>query len=122
MFKKFILIGCLFLAASFSAVAQDNGRVNQLEQEIQSIKLRLSKLEAAQGISTDAPKAPVSGDGWKSLASWRQLTAGMTPNDVKRILGEPYRVNGGEVATWFYPNRSDVTFMSNKLYSWSEPR
>ena len=122
MIKKFALIGCLTLVGGFNAHAQDTNRISQLEQEIQSIKLRLSKLESAQGIQPDAPKAPANSDGWKSLSSWRQLSTGMTPNDVRRILGEPSRVNGGEVATWYYQNRGYVTFMSEKLYSWGEPK
>jgi len=117
-----IFLSALLSVISFSAIAQDNSRINQLEQEIQSINLRLSKLESVQGISTDAPKAPANNDGWKSLANWRQLTTGMTPSDVRRMLGEPSRVDGGKFAIWHYQNRGDVTFMDGKVYRWSEPR
>jgi len=117
-----IFLSALLSVISFSAIAQDNSRINQLEQEIQSINLRLSKLESAQGISPEVPKAQANNDGWKSLANWRQLTTDMTPNDVKRILGEPSRVKGGDIAIWYYQNSSSVTFMRGKIYSWSEPR
>jgi hypothetical protein len=119
---KTILLSTLLSTLSFSAIAQDNSRINQLEQEIQSINLRLMKLESAQGISTDAPKAPANNDGWKSLASWRSLATGMTPSDVRRILGEPSRVDGGDYAIWYYQNRGTVTFISEKVNSWREPR
>jgi hypothetical protein len=119
---KTILLSTLLSLLSFSAIAQDNSRINQLEQEIQSINLRLMKLESAQGVSTDAPKAPANNDGWKSLANWRSLATGMTPSDVRGILGEPSRVDGGQIANWYYQNSGDVTFMRGKLYSWREPR
>ncbi len=80
------------------------------------------KLESAQGASTDAPKALVNSEGWKSLASWRSLATGMTTSDVRRILGEPARVDGGEFAIWYYQNRGDVTFIGGKVNGWREPR
>ena len=121
MIKKIALIGVFSLGAAFQASAQDSSRINQLEQEIQSIKLRLLKLESPQGTPTDTQKSTTN-DGWRSLSNWRQLTTGMTPDDVRRVLGEPARVNGGAVATWYYQNRGYVTFMSDKLYSWGEPK
>jgi hypothetical protein len=114
-----ILLFSLFAASN--VFAQDSNRINQLEQEIQNIKIRLSKLESLQGTQIDAPKSIANLDGWKSISSWRQLAKGMTPGDVRRVLGEPSRINGGEVAFWYYPNRGYVTFMSDKLYSWNEP-
>ena len=122
MMKNYFLIGCLAFAISFNVMAQDSNRMSQLEQEVQSIKLRLSKLESAQGIQADTPKSSTSGDGWKSLSNWRQLVTGMTPNDARKLLGEPNRVSGGEIATWYYQNGGSVTFMKEKLYRWDEPR
>jgi outer membrane protein assembly factor BamE (lipoprotein component of BamABCDE complex) len=119
---KTILLSTLLLLLSFSAIAQDNSRITKLEQEIQSINQRLMKLESAQGASTDAPKALVNSEGWKSLASWRSLATGMTTSDVRRILGEPARVDGGEFAIWYYQNRGDVTFIGGKVNGWREPR
>lgn len=119
---KTILLSILLTLLSFSAIAQDNNRIIKLEQEIQSINQRLIKLESALGASSETPKAPVNSESWKSLASWRQLATGMTPSDVRRILGEPARVDGGDLAIWHYQNRGTVTFMSEKVYQWREPR
>jgi outer membrane protein assembly factor BamE (lipoprotein component of BamABCDE complex) len=119
---KTILLSTLLSLLSFSAIAQDNSRIAKLEQEIQSINQRLMKLESAQGVSSEKPKAPANSEGWKSIASWRSLATGMTTNDVRRILGEPSRVDGGTLAIWHYQNRGTVTFMNEEVYQWREPR
>ena len=108
-------------AFSLSSHAQDAGRIDQLESEIQAIKLRLSKIESAQGISASDQKPVATGTGWKSVSNWRQLKTGMTPNEVRAILGEPSRVRGGEIADWYYSNGGTSTFMQEKLYRWTEP-
>lgn len=120
-----IPVGLLALVVVSGAHAQSADRTEQLEKEIRDIKLRLSNLEAAQGkpAASAKPVQPVqSGDGWKALANWRALKSGMSPNDVRGILGEPDRVKGGDVAFWFYLNGGDVTFMRDKVTSWTEPR
>ena len=45
----------------------------------------------------------------------------MGQKSVRKILGEPERINGGVVAFWNYPNGGDVTFMDGKVSGWSEP-
>ena len=122
MIKKITAIFLFSLFVPFSASAQDNNRINQLEQEIQSIKLRLTKLESAQGIQSDSQKPVVSSDGWRSLANWRQLIIGMTPTDAKKLLGEPQRVDGGPATYWYYPNRGYISFYEGKLDRWQEPK
>jgi hypothetical protein len=119
---KTILLSTLLSLLSFSAIAQDNSRINQLEQEILSIKLRLTKIESAQGIQSDSQKPVASSDGWRSLANWRQLIIGMTPTDARKLLGEPQRVDGGTRAYWYYPNRGYISFYEGKLDRWEEPR
>jgi len=122
MIKKITAIFLFSLLAPFSASAQDNNRINQLEEEIQSIKLRLTKIESAQGIQSDSQKPVASSDGWRSLANWRQLNIGMTPTDARKLLGEPQRVDGGTLAYWYYPNRGYIIFYEGKLDRWQEPR
>lgn len=63
----------------------------------------------------------VTDGGWNSLANWRKLATDMKPSAVRKILGEPQKVDGGEIATWYYENEGTVTFMRGKLYSWHEP-
>jgi hypothetical protein len=118
---KLAAFGILPLAFALSSHAQDVGRIDQLESEIQAIKLRLSKIEAAQGSANADQKPAIQAEGWKSLSTWRQLKSGMSPNEVRAILGEPGRVNGGEIANWYYANGGMSTFMHDKLYRWTEP-
>jgi SmpA / OmlA family len=118
---RVVAFGLLPLVVSLSSHAQDAARVDQLEKEIQTIKQRLSKIESAQGNADIDQKPVIQAEGWKSLSAWRQLKSGMSPNEVRAILGEPSRVNGGETAFWYYANGGVSTFMSEKLYRWKEP-
>jgi len=119
---KTIAIAYLPLTFAFSSYAQSGDRTEQLEKEIQEIKLRLSNLEAAQGKSSANPKPVQTSDGWKALTNWRSLKSGMSPSDVRAVLGEPARVKGGDVAFWYYTNDGSVTFISDRVTSWTEPR
>ncbi len=119
---KTSLVGCLMLTSTLSAFASDSDRINQLEKDVQELKLRLSKIEAPQGTPASQTKGVPSSDGWKSLANWRYLKKGMSYDDVRAILGQPNRIMGGTITFWYFPNSSDVTFYEDKLYGWSEPR
>ena len=113
---------CFLVTTSFNAQANDSERISQLEKEVQEIKQRLSRLEG-QPVSSSARTAPQPlAEGWKSLSNWRKLNNGMTYDEVRNLLGEPQRINGGEVAFWYYPNRGSVGFIQSKLNPWTEPR
>ena len=122
MVKTISFIGFLLLAVAFNANAHDSDRINQLEKEIQEIKFRLSKLEAFPSNSSNAQEPATSGDGWKSVMNWRKLTQGMSTSDVRMILGEPHKLDGGTFARWEYQNGGRVTFYQENVYSWNEPR
>lgn len=122
MIKKITGICCLFVTVAYTANAQDADRTERLEKEVQEIKLRLSKLESLLSNTSKANERVTSGDGWKSVMNWRRLTTNMDYRDVQIMLGEPYRVDGGEIATWYYQNGSEVTFMQGKVFQWREPR
>ena len=122
MFKKITFIGFLLLAVAFNSYANDSDRVDQLEKEIQGIKLRLSKLESLPSNPSNAQEPVTSGDGWKSVKNWRKLTTDMGTSDVQKILGEPERLDGGAVASWYYQNGGIVTFINGKAFKWEEPR
>jgi hypothetical protein len=55
------------------------------------------------------------------LTGWRQLRKDMSQNDVRSLLGEPKRIQGGPFATWSYSNFGSVTFYKDVVYSWQEP-
>jgi uncharacterized membrane protein YebE (DUF533 family) len=56
------------------------------------------------------------------LSSWRQLKKNMSEEQVRALLGEPAKVDGGTFAFWHYRNGGTVTFYNDKLDSWTEPR
>ena len=98
MIKTISIIGFLSLFIAFNSYADDSDRIDKLEKEVQELKLRISKLESLLINSGAAQEVATPGDGWKSIANWRKLTTGMAPSDVRKILGEPQRVDGGRLA------------------------
>ena len=122
MVKTITFIGFLLLAVAFNSNAQDSDRIDQLEKEIQEIKLRLLKLESLLSNPSKAQELVKSSEGWKSVMNWRKLTTGMSTSDVQEILGAPHRVDGGTFTTWYYQNRGEVFFYDGKVDRWMEPR
>ena len=125
MFRQIATIGCLLLVIAFNSNAHESDeRVDQLEKELLEIKVRLSKLESlvANTSNTKTKNTSISGDGWRSVMNWRKLSTGMSPSDVRGILGEPNRLNGGTFATWIYQNGGRVIFFDDKVHEWMEPK
>ncbi|SNB57006.1 hypothetical protein SAMN04487880_1900 [Marinobacter sp. es.042] len=122
MFKTIILIGFLSFSVAANVQADDSARIDRLEKEVQELKLRLSKLESLLGDLGQGQQVVTNGEGWKSIANWRKLVTAMNYDDVERVLGKPERVDGGNLAFWYYPNGGKVIFMRGKVDSWREPR
>ena len=122
MIKAIIIVGVLSLAVVSNANTHDSARIDQLEKQIQELKLRISKLDSILSAPNSHKEIASSSDGWKSMTNWRMLSTDMGPSDVKKILGEPHRVDGGIVADWYYQNDGRVTFVNGKVTNWREPR
>ena len=123
MIRTIIIIGFLSLGVASTAYAQENNRVDQLEKEIQELKVRVSNLESLLNTpNKKVEKVVESVDGWKSIKNWRQLKTGMKSSDVKTILGEPEHISGGMSARWTYPNGGNVYFFDGDLIKWEEPQ
>ena len=122
MIKTITIIGFLSLFIAFNSYADDSDRIDKLEKEVQELKLRISKLESLLSNPAAAQDVVTSSDGWKSIANWRKLTKGMAPSDVRKILGEPQRVDGGDLAVWYYQNDGAVFFFGGKVNRWMEPQ
>jgi hypothetical protein len=120
--KKIIATGLLLAVTSINSFAHDADRLSSLEREIQEIKIRLSKLEPSAQVSAESKSTSISVEGWKFQKSWRALATGVSPNEVRGLLGEPQQIKGGYLAIWIYPNKGEVTFMGDALYQWREPK
>jgi hypothetical protein len=121
MVKTIAIIGFLSLAVAFNASAHDSDRINQLEKELQETKLRLLKLESLLSNPSNAQEVVTSGEGWRSVLNWRKIADNMSTSDVRNILGEPHRVDGGTFATWYYQNGGRIYFYEGKVNRWMEP-
>ena len=61
------------------------------------------------------------------LSSWRQITKGLSREEVRSILGEPLKIEGGAIERWYYGSTfssyapARVDFMFSGVYGWSEP-
>ena len=122
MVKTIIFIGLLSLAVSFNSNAHDSDELDELEKEMQEIKHRLSELKSLLNNPRNDQKAAISAEGWKSVTNWRKLTVGMDTSDVRQILGEPQRINGGKSTRWYYQNGGIITFWEGTVDHWREPR
>jgi len=100
MVKQIAVIGFLSLAVTFNSNAHDSDQIDQPEKEMREIKARLSKLESLGSNPSNAQEFVTSGEGWKSIINWRKLTNDMSTSDVRKILGEPHRVDGGTMTDW----------------------
>jgi hypothetical protein len=121
MVRAFAIVALLSFAGNQNSFANDSDRIDLLEREIRDLKIRISKLEAPSSTSGSQPVTSGSNEKWMSITNWRKLTTSMGPNDVRKILGEPSRLDGGIVAYWYYQNGGKVTFVNNKVSSWEEP-
>ena len=117
-------------ASSIPAVATGQGtstdsllsRIELLERRTADLEQRVHELEALNKTEPSQARSVPASDKWQDLGNWRRLRAGMKPDEVRALLGEPAHVEGGEIAIWYWPGGPNVTFMHDKVYSWSEPR
>jgi hypothetical protein len=79
---------------------------------------------SARSIPPPKPASPVA-PKWRNVSLWRGLRHGMSRDEVKKILGEPGKIDDlGFQVTWNYgyPFGGSVTFgRDGTVESWSEP-
>jgi hypothetical protein len=117
-----LLLAIVLTVATFSSFANDSERLTQLENQVNELRLRLQKLENPLPNASNQQKQVVANEGAKSIANWRKLNRGMSYNEVRGILGEPMRIEGGGIATWRYASNGSVVFIRDRLSSWDEPQ
>ena len=114
--------GVLSLLLAANAPAQDSERITALEKEVQELKMRLSRLEASPDASEKKPPPAAPSGDVASLSNWKKLKTDMTTSQVRAILGEPIRIDGGAFVSWHYRNGGQVRFVTGRVERWSEPR
>jgi hypothetical protein len=130
LFPAMIVIAAL--SAMPIAVSQETPlplerRVNDLEQLVQQLLNRLAQLEARLGTEPTKPQRGTAGDTSQHLMSWRKLKKGMSMDQVRAVLGEPSKVDGGSPLTFWYWKNTDgqtgsVSFTEkDQVFSWREP-
>jgi hypothetical protein len=115
MLRRPIGVALLMVVAS-TAHAQDADRIDQLERRIEAIEAQLSELTSSQ------VQRFKTGEGWKSLSNWRSLRRGMRPIEVREILGDAHRIDGGYFTRWHYKNGGVVVFANEEVNEWTEPQ
>jgi HD superfamily phosphodiesterase len=119
------LIGALLTIVLMVIIGARPNEQNSLEARVADLERRVALLEGQKGtVSASRPAQSSSNRGFENIENWRRLKTGMTPSQVRAILGEPRRISGGYVTTWNYDSditHSDVTFVGDKLSSWKEP-
>ena len=61
----------------------------------------------------------------KGLQDWRKIEKGMSKMSVKKIIGEPKRIEGAVYTYWYYStytSHSYVAFDNGYVVKWSEPK
>ena len=121
MVPRLAIAVILSLVVTFSSYAHDSDRIEQLEREVQETKQRLSILESELRNKSDEKEPEFADDGWKSVANWKKLSYGMSALSVKKILGDPHKIDGAKNAVWYYDNGGVVRIIDGNVERWSEP-
>jgi len=121
MAKTTISVWLAVLIFAFGSNANDNERIAQLEKKLQEMEARLSKLESVISDTSKSVSRGNSDENWKEIAAWRRLKVDMSTTDVRKILGEPFRISGGDFEHWEYQNNGSLSFIRGKLARWMEP-
>lgn len=116
------LLVALALVVCSPTLSAQAVNTDSLIKRIESLEARVRALESM--LVRNVERIPVSGpvipSGWRDIQNWRQLKKGMREPQVRALLGEPSRVDGGTLASWWY-GAGYVRFYDGKVDGWSEP-
>jgi hypothetical protein len=96
-------------------------RIELLERANTDLERRVRGLESLIKSEPSQGRPVPASTRWRDLANWRQLRLGMTMDEVRALLGEPDRVEGGPFTHWLWAD-ANVEFYSDRLSGWSEPK
>jgi len=102
-------------------------RIEILERATADLDRRVGALEAVIKSAPSQGQSIPSSTKWQDLANWRRLREGMKMDEVRALLGEPDRVEGGPITFWYWVDANahvyaKVDFESGKVMGWTEPR
>ena len=121
-FKSVITVFFLILIFTNSLTADQSSEIKKLETRIAELEKRVEKLEAL--LETSNTNEIKFSEKWKNRSLWRQLQVGMSKYQVKNLLVEPRKIDGGAYTKWEYSEaswHSYVRFYDGKLDTWTEP-
>ena len=124
-----IAVAAAVAAALLPAAAYgQNATSEALIRKVDSLQTRTDELEsrvaALESLLKAAPARRPAADAApnpRDIANWRRLREDMSMEEVRSLLGEPEKIDGGTVAYWYYPRSGQVTFVSGRLTQWKEP-
>ena len=122
---------CLLCLLSANAFAQSHStdlehRVQTLEKEVESLKVKVLQLSKLQ----ESPdKAGVSRSKLLDNRDWKELKVGMTEESVRSLLGQPSRSQTlSSLTYWYYEGgtsyiKPHVVFENDNhlVYGWQSP-
>ena len=119
-----LLTETLLTARPLPAQAESDATA-ELRQRNAELEQRLKEVEGMLEQCLEAGKKTFSAEqGWQNRRNWRSLEAGMSPEQVQSLLGEPVREIKGVRTFWYYPSLYGgyVSFDDKGLLSgWKEP-
>jgi hypothetical protein len=107
-------------------VCYDSCFGQSIDDRVRDLERRVEQLEKQAKQSASSPsQLQIAGgqDRWKQVENWRSLKRGMTEADVRRLLGEPHKVNAtARFTAWQYQPGADVVFdRDGRVGAWTEP-
>src|SRR5258708_17619416 len=115
----------LLCAASITTLAQTptenqneqlRAQVEELEARLADVEQRLGRIEKTSKDSSATPSAVLPPETQR----WRSLSKSMSRAQVKQLLGEPLRIEGGPFEYWYYSKNGSsgphVRFYQNRVY------
>ena len=93
----------------------------QLTEKVELLETRIEVLEKAllEKRQNEKPLAP-------EKQQWRELRKGMSQKEVRQLLGEPIRIEGGFLTHWYYLSNETAGYVIfddyAKVCGWGEPQ
>ena len=129
-FNKIYRISCIILVVGCYENQNTIKKINDLEQKVNNLEIKLNNIE--DGKSKTIPELIVNQqqntnqEKYLDKMNWRKLKRGMSPSQVREILGEPKSIEVDMVITFYKYDCYPICIMSfdkrEKLLAWQEPR